>query len=107
MEKLTSVAALRAGDMEKIQKLESELDRATAHRHNYEEKGKKYKAAVEEVCAGWDSGNTWEAYHGRDQSTAFSHKAGFCRAAQILLLASMIRGNLLLGEGRTEPQSLA
>lgn len=51
MEKLTSLAAVRAGDMEKIQKLESELDRAAAHRHNYEEKGKKYKAAVDEKLA--------------------------------------------------------
>ncbi|XP_011228884.1 unconventional myosin-Vc isoform X1 [Ailuropoda melanoleuca] len=51
VEKLTSLAALRAGDMEKIQKLESELDRAAAHRHNYEEKGRKYKAAIEEKLA--------------------------------------------------------
>lgn len=55
MEKLTSLAAVRAGDVEKIQKLELELDRAAVHRHNYEEKGKRYKAAVEEVCAGCDS----------------------------------------------------
>lgn len=58
MEKLTSLAAVRAGDMEKIQKLELELDRAAAHRRNYEEKGKRYKTAVEEVCAGHDSGTT-------------------------------------------------
>ncbi|KAM8907216.1 unconventional myosin-Vc [Lycaon pictus] len=51
VEKLTSLAALRASDMEKIQKLESELDRAATHRHNYEEKGKKYKAAMEEKLA--------------------------------------------------------
>ncbi|KAM7156689.1 unconventional myosin-Vc isoform 1-T1 [Molossus nigricans] len=51
VEKLTSLAAVRAGDVEKIQKLESELDRAAAHRHNYEEKGKRYKAAVEEKLA--------------------------------------------------------
>lgn len=57
MEKLTSLAALRASDVEKIQKLESELDRAATHRHNYEEKGKRYKAAMEEVCVGGDPGN--------------------------------------------------
>ncbi|KAM8781038.1 unconventional myosin-Vc isoform 2-T2 [Rhynchonycteris naso] len=51
VEKLTSLAAVRAGDVEKIQKLESELDRAAAHKRNYEEKGKKYKAAVEEELA--------------------------------------------------------
>ncbi|XP_047718099.1 unconventional myosin-Vc isoform X1 [Prionailurus viverrinus] len=51
VEKVTSLAALRAGDMEKIQKLESELDRAATHRHNYEEKGRKYKAAMEEKLA--------------------------------------------------------
>lgn len=54
MEKVTSLAAAQAGDMEKIQKLESELDRAVAHRRNYEEKGQRYKAAVEEVSAGCD-----------------------------------------------------
>eukprot|EP00069_Balaena_mysticetus_P009851 bmy_20427T0 len=51
VEKLTSLAALQAGDMEKIQKLESELDRAATHRQNYEEKGKRYKASVEEKLA--------------------------------------------------------
>ncbi|XP_007194952.2 unconventional myosin-Vc isoform X3 [Balaenoptera acutorostrata] len=51
VEKLTSLAALQAGDVEKIQKLESELDRAAAHRQNYEEKGKRYKASVEEKLA--------------------------------------------------------
>lgn len=57
MEKLTSLAALQAGDVEKIQKLESELDRAATHRQNYEEKGKRYKASMEEVCAGSDYGH--------------------------------------------------
>uniref|UniRef100_A0A8D0QU30 Unconventional myosin-Vc n=1 Tax=Sus scrofa TaxID=9823 RepID=A0A8D0QU30_PIG len=51
VEKLTSLAALRASDMEKIQKLESELDRAATHRQNYEEKGKRYKASMEEKLA--------------------------------------------------------
>ncbi|KAI4583230.1 hypothetical protein MJG53_008443 [Ovis ammon polii x Ovis aries] len=58
VEKLTSLAALRAGDVEKIQKLESELDRAAAHRQNYEEKGMRYRASVEEVCAGNDCGRS-------------------------------------------------
>lgn len=49
MEKLTSLATLRASDIEKIQKLESELDRANTQKHNYEEKGKKFKATMEEV----------------------------------------------------------
>ncbi|XP_015414392.1 PREDICTED: unconventional myosin-Vc [Myotis davidii] len=51
MEKLTSLAAARAGDVEKVQKLESELDRAAAHRRNYEERGQRYKATVEEKLA--------------------------------------------------------
>uniref|UniRef100_A0A2K5LIS1 Myosin VC n=1 Tax=Cercocebus atys TaxID=9531 RepID=A0A2K5LIS1_CERAT len=51
VEKLTSLAALRAGDVEKIQKLEAELERAAAHRRNYEEKGKRYRDAVEEKLA--------------------------------------------------------
>lgn len=52
MEKLTSLAALRAVDVEKIQKLETELERAVSHRQNSEEKGKRYRDAVEEVSAG-------------------------------------------------------
>ncbi|XP_045142403.1 unconventional myosin-Vc [Echinops telfairi] len=51
VEKLTSLATLRAGDVEKIQKLESELARAAAHWHHYEETGKRYKDTVEEVRA--------------------------------------------------------
>ncbi|VTJ70774.1 Hypothetical predicted protein [Marmota monax] len=51
VEKLTSLAALRAGDIEKIQKLEMELERAATHRQNYEEKGKRYKDTVEEKLA--------------------------------------------------------
>ena len=94
MEKLTSLAALRAGDMEKIQKLESELDRAAAHKHNYEEKGKKYKAAMEEVCAGHDYGNPCKSFCARGHGTAFSHKADFCRRDWILLLASINKGGL-------------
>lgn len=58
MEKLTCLAALRASDVEKIQKLESELDRAATHRQNYEEKGMRYRASVEEVCAGSDCGHS-------------------------------------------------
>lgn len=48
VEKLTSLAALRAGDLEKIQKLEAELERAASHRHSYEEKGRRYRDTVEE-----------------------------------------------------------
>ncbi|XP_066132390.1 unconventional myosin-Vc isoform X1 [Saccopteryx bilineata] len=58
VEKLTSLAAVRAGDVEKIQKLESELDRAAAHRRDYEEKGKKHKAAVEEQLAKLQKNNS-------------------------------------------------
>lgn len=49
MEKLTSLAALRVGDLEKVQKLEAELEKAATHRHSYEEKGRKYRDTVEEV----------------------------------------------------------
>ncbi|XP_050996787.1 unconventional myosin-Vc [Acomys russatus] len=48
VEKLTSLAALRAGDLEKLQKLEAELERAATHRHNYEEKSRRYRDTVEE-----------------------------------------------------------
>ncbi|XP_045385447.1 unconventional myosin-Vc isoform X4 [Lemur catta] len=51
VEKLTSLAALRAGDVEKIQKLEAELERAAAHRLNYEEKARRYRGAMEEKLA--------------------------------------------------------
>lgn len=49
MEKLTSLAALRVGDLEKVQKLEAELEKAATHRHSYEEKGRRYRDTVEEV----------------------------------------------------------
>lgn len=104
MEKLTSLAAVRAGDVEKIQKLESELDRAVAHRLNYEEKGKKYKAAVEEVCAGGDSGHALASPGGRDHGAHLPAKK--ISAQQTLLLAFTIRGNLPFRGGRTEPLSL-
>ncbi|XP_052586163.1 LOW QUALITY PROTEIN: unconventional myosin-Vc [Peromyscus californicus insignis] len=48
VEKLTSLAALRAGDLEKVQRLEAELERAATHRHSYEEKGRRYRDTVEE-----------------------------------------------------------
>uniref|UniRef100_A0A8C2LHA5 Unconventional myosin-Va n=1 Tax=Cricetulus griseus TaxID=10029 RepID=A0A8C2LHA5_CRIGR len=48
VEKLTSLATLRAGDLEKLQKLEAELERAASHRHSYEEKGRRYRDTVEE-----------------------------------------------------------
>nr|XP_004662536.2 unconventional myosin-Vc isoform X1 [Jaculus jaculus] len=51
VEKLTSLAAVRASDMEKVQKLEAELERASTHRLNYEEKSKRYRDAVEEKLA--------------------------------------------------------
>jgi hypothetical protein len=35
--------------MEKVQKLEAELERAAAQRHSYEEKGRRYQDAMEEV----------------------------------------------------------
>lgn len=104
MEKLTSLAAVRASDVEKIQRLELELDKAAAHRHNYEEKGKRYKAALEEVCAGCDSGHTWESSHGRDHSAAFSHKAEFCRTEQIVLWASILRGSPPFRGGEQSPR---
>lgn len=104
MEKLTSLAAVRAGDVEKIQKLESELGRAAAHRLSYEEKGKKFKTAVEEVCASWDSGHTRVSPGGRDHSADLPTKK--ISAEQILLLSSTIRGNPSFRGGRVEPQSL-
>ncbi|XP_006511003.1 unconventional myosin-Vc isoform X3 [Mus musculus] len=48
VEKLTSLAALRVGDLEKVQKLEAELEKAATHRHSYEEKGRRYRDTVEE-----------------------------------------------------------
>lgn len=106
MEKLTSLAALRAGDMEKIQKLESELDRAAAHRHNYEEKGRKYKAAIEEVCAGRDYGNPCASFCARGHGPAFSHKA-VCRTYQILLLAFINKEGLPFGGGKIRGEEKA
>ncbi|XP_069851491.1 unconventional myosin-Vc isoform X1 [Dipodomys merriami] len=51
VEKLTSLAALRAGDVEKVQRLEAELERAAIYRHSCEEKDRRYRDAAEEKLA--------------------------------------------------------
>ncbi|KAM6181069.1 unconventional myosin-Vc [Erethizon dorsatum] len=51
VEKLTSLAALRASDTEKVQKLELELERAAAQRCSSEEKDRRYRDAVEQKLA--------------------------------------------------------
>ncbi|KAM4829772.1 unconventional myosin-Vc [Thomomys bottae] len=51
LEKLASLAALRAGDVEKAQRLEAELERAATYRHSCEEKDKRYRDAMEEKLA--------------------------------------------------------
>uniref|UniRef100_A0A8C6S256 Myosin VC n=1 Tax=Nannospalax galili TaxID=1026970 RepID=A0A8C6S256_NANGA len=58
VEKLTSLAALRASDLEKVQRLEAELEKAATHRHNYEEKGRRYRDTVEERLAKLQKHNT-------------------------------------------------
>ncbi|XP_027696656.1 unconventional myosin-Vc isoform X1 [Vombatus ursinus] len=51
VEKLTSLAATRANDMEKIQKLESELEKLAIQKRTCEERGKKHKEIMEEKLA--------------------------------------------------------
>ena len=57
---MTSLAAQRVGDQEKVQKLEAELEKAAAHRHSYEERGRRYRDTVEEVRSvpDWGGGET-------------------------------------------------
>ncbi|NWR04653.1 MYO5C protein, partial [Paradoxornis webbianus] len=48
LERLTNVASAHMNDVETIQKLESELEKLTAQKRTYEEKGKKYKEDSEQ-----------------------------------------------------------
>ncbi|XP_044539594.1 unconventional myosin-Vc-like, partial [Gracilinanus agilis] len=48
VEKLTSLASTHANDMEKIQKLESDLEKLVIQKRTCEEKGKKHKEVMEE-----------------------------------------------------------
>ncbi|KFP76898.1 Unconventional myosin-Vc, partial [Apaloderma vittatum] len=48
LERLTSLASTHVNDMEIIQKLELDLEKATAQKRTYEEKGKKYKEDSEQ-----------------------------------------------------------
>ncbi|XP_065589931.1 unconventional myosin-Vc [Cyrtonyx montezumae] len=48
LERLTNLASAHMNDLDTIQKLESELEKITAQKRNYEEKGKKYKEDSEQ-----------------------------------------------------------
>ncbi|NXI17862.1 MYO5C protein, partial [Irena cyanogastra] len=48
LERLTSLASAHMNDVETIQKLESELEKLTAQKRAYEEKGKKYREDSEQ-----------------------------------------------------------
>ncbi|NXO83270.1 MYO5C protein, partial [Sitta europaea] len=48
LERLTNLASAHANDVDTIQKLESELEKLTAQKRIYEEKGKKYKEDSEQ-----------------------------------------------------------
>ncbi|NWU35119.1 MYO5C protein, partial [Hylia prasina] len=48
LERLTNVASAHMNDVDTIQKLESELEKLTAQKRTYEEKGKKYKEDSEQ-----------------------------------------------------------
>ncbi|NXL80993.1 MYO5C protein, partial [Leptocoma aspasia] len=48
LERLTNLASAHMNDMDTIQKLESELEKLTAQKRTYEEKGKKYKEDSEQ-----------------------------------------------------------
>uniref|UniRef100_A0A8C9MM70 Myosin VC n=1 Tax=Serinus canaria TaxID=9135 RepID=A0A8C9MM70_SERCA len=49
LERLTNLASAHVNDVDTIQKLESELEKLTAQKKTYEEKGKKYKEDSEQV----------------------------------------------------------
>ncbi|NXF74788.1 MYO5C protein, partial [Sclerurus mexicanus] len=48
LERLTNLASTHVNDMDTIQKLESDLEKLTAQKKTYEEKGKKYKEDSEQ-----------------------------------------------------------
>ncbi|NXG13282.1 MYO5C protein, partial [Grallaria varia] len=48
LERLTSLASAHGNDMDTIQKLQSDLEKLTAQKKTYEEKGKKYKEDSEQ-----------------------------------------------------------
>ncbi|KAM6387833.1 unconventional myosin-Vc [Pluvialis apricaria] len=48
LERLTNLASTHMNDMDTIQKLESDLEKLTAQKRTYEEKGKKYKEDSEQ-----------------------------------------------------------
>ncbi|NXT48478.1 MYO5C protein, partial [Pluvianellus socialis] len=48
LERLTNLASTRMNDMDTIQKLELDLEKLTAQKRTYEEKGKKYKEESEQ-----------------------------------------------------------
>ncbi|KAM5235542.1 unconventional myosin-Vc [Ctenodactylus gundi] len=58
LEKLTSLAALRAGDLERAQRLEVELQRAAARGDRAEDRGRRDRAAAEERLAKMQKRNT-------------------------------------------------
>ena len=104
VEKLTSLAALRAGDVEKIQKLESELDRAAAHRQNYEEKGMRYRASVEEVCAGNDCARSLWVFLWKRSWCSISHRDDFCTEIRFCCWLSLPEKACILEKGDLRPR---
>ncbi|NXG02113.1 MYO5C protein, partial [Sakesphorus luctuosus] len=57
LERLTNLASARVNDMDTIQKLESDLEKLTAQKKTYEEKGKKYKEDSEQKILKLESQN--------------------------------------------------
>ncbi|XP_033621220.1 unconventional myosin-Vc [Fukomys damarensis] len=51
VEKLTSLASLRAGDTERVQRLEAELERAATQRRSAEDKDRRHRDAMEQKLA--------------------------------------------------------
>ncbi|NWT65011.1 MYO5C protein, partial [Prunella himalayana] len=57
LERLTNLASAHMNDVDTIQKLESELEKLTAQKRTYEEKGKKYKEDSEQKILKLESQN--------------------------------------------------
>ncbi|NXT15751.1 MYO5C protein, partial [Prunella fulvescens] len=57
LERLTNLASAHMNDVDTIQKLESELEKLTAQKRTYEEKGKKYKEDSEQKISKLENQN--------------------------------------------------
>ncbi|XP_029431771.1 unconventional myosin-Vc isoform X3 [Rhinatrema bivittatum] len=74
LERLTSLASTHASDVDKLNKLEAELEKASAQKRAQEEKGKKYKDDAEQKIAKLQAQNTELQGHKQQLETQLQDK---------------------------------